>query len=109
MTIHIDDAGVMLPGLHDRKLEKAFGRNRIAIWGEQEVNGVADRPMAGYRYVHCPATRDLDLVDAPRTVGIPHFGPDPFIQHRCVPEHPPSDDRMIDRKATLGIISSRLR
>ena len=41
VPIHIDDARVNVAGL--RKLEKAFRRNSITIWREQEVDGVASR------------------------------------------------------------------
>jgi hypothetical protein len=41
MAVHIDDARLNAPGLCDCKLEKSFRCNRIAIWREQEVDGVA--------------------------------------------------------------------
>ena len=45
-------------GLRDGKLEKAFGRNRIPIYGDNRKSIVLPaESMARYKEVHCPATR----------------------------------------------------
>ena len=43
MPIDVDNAGLNSPGAREGKLEKALRRNGIAIWREQEINGIAGR------------------------------------------------------------------
>ena len=102
MPIDIDNAGLNPPSLRDGKLEKALRRKGIAIWREQEINGVAVRVDGSIEI--CPPTGNADVgfIDAPRAVWIPHFGPDPLVQDRSIPEHLTGDGRMIDRHPTLG-------
>ena len=41
MPIDVDNAGLNPPGLPEGKLEKALRRKGIAVWREQEINGIA--------------------------------------------------------------------
>ena len=70
---HIDDARVNVPGLLDRKLEKAFGCNGIAISREQEVDRVASRIDGLVEVRPLPGYPDVRLIAALRAVWIPHL------------------------------------
>jgi hypothetical protein len=54
-----------------------------------------------YRYVHRPATR-MYVSPTAMNGSDPHFGPNPLVQHRSVPEHPPRDGRVINHDAAFG-------
>ena len=59
VPIDVDDSWLNPPRLRNRKLEKAFRRNRIAVWREEEVDGVASRVDGSVQV--CPLTHNANI------------------------------------------------
>ena len=68
VPIDVDNTGLNPPGLCDGKLEKALRRKGIAIWREQEINGVAGRVDGPIQICSPTGNTDEGFVDPPRAV-----------------------------------------